>query len=369
MKLYLILTSIICIIMVIFPLCCVSLGKTLSFDSKSPTNITEENSSETADNTVSVFMISADKTVDMSVYDYLVGAVAAEMPASFHEEALKAQAVACYSYMLWLKENADNPNYDITSDSSKHQGCLSDEEMKEKWGNKYESYKKKIEDAVSAVYGEYLTYNSEVILALFHAISPGKTQNSDEVWESPLPYIKSKSAPGDTLSPDFDSETTVTCDVIRDIFDIGDDVKDSELIDIFAMSDTAHIKAIPVADKTLSAREIASSLGLRSPYFTAQYKESSYIFKVKGYGHGLGMSQYSADYMARQGSSYKEILMHFYADTELAVAGGSAKAPKVLSVSAKHSRAEFYSATSAAILPLPLFFYLTFQLNCCKIFT
>jgi stage II sporulation protein D len=313
--------------MVIFPLCCVSIDKALNKDSEGATIITEENSPETADNTVSVFMISADKTVDMPLSDYLVGAVAAEMPASFHSEALKAQAVASYSYMLWLKENADNPDYDISSDPTKHQGYLRDEEMKEKWGNKYESYKKKIEDAVSAVYGEYLTYNSEVILALFHAISPGITQDSAEVWETALPYIKPQSAPGDALSPDFDSKVVITCEKIREAFDISDNVKDSELMDIFAMSDSTYVKAIPVADKTLTAREIASKLSLRSPYFTAEYNQSSYIFKVKGYGHGLGMSQYSADYMARQGSSYKEILMHFYADTELAVAGGSAKAP------------------------------------------
>ena len=323
MKLYLILTSVICIIMLLFPLCCVMISKNQT-ETTNPIETTQE--SATSD-TLSVLMVSADKIVDMTVSDYLTGAVAAEMPASFHTEALKAQAVACYSYMLWLKENADNPEYDITSDPSKHQGCLSDAEMKEKWGDKYESYKKKIEDAVSAVYGKYLTYDSEVILALFHAISPGKTQNSTEVWETPLPYIKSQSAPGDTLSPNYDSEITLSCDDIREKFEISSDVKDSELIDIFALSDSAYIKSIPITDKTLSAREFASVLGLRSPYFTAEYKESSYIFKVKGYGHGLGMSQYSADYMARQGSNYKEILLHFYEGCELEVAGGSAKAP------------------------------------------
>ena len=328
MKLYMILTCIICIIMVMFPLCCVALTKTSAKDKPQlPQTIVETQKISTEDNTVNVFMLSAEKTINMSVTDYLVGAVAAEMPASFHSEALKAQAVACYSYMLWLKENADNPDYDITSDPAKHQGCLSNEEMKEKWGEKYESYRQKIEDAVSAVYGEYLTYDSDVILTLFHAISPGKTQNSDEVWESPLPYIKSQSAPGDTLSPDFDSEVTVSCEKIRESFDISDEIKDSELIDIFAMSDSTYINDIQIADEAVSARELASALGLRSPYFTAEYKQSNYIFKVKGYGHGLGMSQYSADYMARQGSSYKEILLHFYEGTELAVAGGSAKAP------------------------------------------
>jgi stage II sporulation protein D len=162
-----------------------------------------------------------------------------------------------------------------------------------------------------------MTYDGEVILALFHAISPGKTQNSEDVWSSPLPYIKSKSAPGDSLSPDFDSEATVTCKRIRKLFDISDDIKDSELIDIFALSDSSFAKEITLGQKTVSAGDIAAKLSLRSPYFTAEYKEGSYIFKVKGYGHGLGMSQYSADYMARQGSNYDEILRHFYEGIKL----------------------------------------------------
>lgn len=327
MKLYLVVTSIICLIMVLFPLCCVTVAKNLP-DKTATTEKTIEEKIENSDTdeTVSVFLVSADKKVEIELFDYLVGAVACEMPASFHTEALKAQTVACYSYLKWLKENADNPGYDITSDPAKHQGYLSDDEMKAKWGEKYESCKEKIEDAVSAVFGEYLTYDSQVILALFHAISPGKTQNSDEVWESPLPYIKSQSAPGDTLSPDFDSEKVVSCEKIREIFSVSAQIKDSELIDIFALSDSSFISEITVGNKVKSASEIASALELRSPYFIAEYKESNYIFKVRGYGHGLGMSQYSADYMARQGSTYREILAHFYIGTELE-GGGSVKAP------------------------------------------
>lgn len=304
MKTYLLLTAAISAILILFPLW------SLTTESE-PTEKSYE------EETVSVFLASANKTVNLETFDYIVGAVASEMPASYETEALKAQTVACYSYMLWVRENSDNAEYDITNDPSTHQGYLTEDEMKERWGDKYESYKAKIEDAVSAVYGKYMTYNDEVILALFHAISPGKTQNSEEVWEAPLPYIKSKSAPGDSLSPDFDSTVTVPCAKIRELFSIKDSIKDSELIDIFSLSDTGFIKEIKLGNKTVSAGDLASKLSLRSPYFTAEYKEGSYIFKVKGYGHGLGMSQYSADYMARQGSSFEEILKHFYSDIEI----------------------------------------------------
>ena len=310
MKTYLLLTAVICIILVFLPLC------SLTFQTENNKQ-NQKTTTDTSPDTVSVFIMSDNKAVDIEILDYLVGAVAAEMPASYETEALKAQAVACYSYMLWIKENSDNAEYDISNDTSTHQGYLTEDEMKEKWGDKYDRYKAKIEEAVSSVYGQYMTYNGEVILALFHAISPGKTQNSEEVWQSPLPYIKSKSAPGDSLSPNFDTAVTVPCKKIRDIFSVESDVKDSELINIFALSDNSFVKEIPLGKTTVSAGDIASKLGLKSPYFTADYKEGNYIFKVKGYGHGLGMSQYSADYMARQGSTYLEILNHFYSSIKI----------------------------------------------------
>ena len=318
MKLYLILTLIISLILSFFPLVTLTVSKgTLLSEKEVLQQETESNRKSEEDDSISVFVVSVNKKVDMKVFDYLVGAVAAEMPASYENEALKAQAVACCSYMMWLKNNADNAEYDISSDSSTHQGYLTDEEMRAKWGNKYESYKSKIEDAVSAVYGEYMTYKDEPVLALFHAISPGKTQNSEDVWESTLPYIKSKSAPGDSLSPDFDSEMTVSSTRIREIFSIAESIKDSELIDIFSLSDSSFVKNIPLGNGSVSAGDIAAKLGLRSPYFTAEYKEGNYLFKVKGYGHGLGMSQYSADYMARQSATYKDILEYFYKGTKI----------------------------------------------------
>ena len=313
MKTYLLLAAIICVILALFPLCALTASKSFQVEEKTQTETTTKKDSDT----VSVFVMSANKTTDIEIFDYIVGAVAAEMPASYEKEALKAQAVACCSYMMWVKENSDNAEYDITSNPATHQGYLTEDEMKEKWGNKYESYKGKIEEAVTEVYGKYMIYDGEVILALFHAISPGKTQNSEEVWESPLPYIKSKSAPGDSLSPDFDSTSVVPCQKIRDVFSVKSDIKDSELIDIFALSDSSFVKEITLGECNVSAGDIASKLSLRSPYFTAEYKEGNYIFKVKGYGHGLGMSQYSADYMARQGSTYDEILRHFYSGIKI----------------------------------------------------
>lgn len=316
MKLYLILTVIICFTLAFLPLTLINFNTGESGYTQTVTQKSGENS------TVSVFLTQTGKVADIDTLEYLVGVVAAEMPASYNTEALKAQAVASFSYLMWVRENADNPDYDITSDSETHQGYLTQEEMKEKWGDKYDTYKSRIYEAVSAVYGEYLTYKNEAALALYHAISPGMTQGSKEVWESELPYIKPKAAPGDSLSPDYDSSLSVPCRKIREVFSVESDISDSELLDISALSDTSFVKEIAIGEKTVSSGDIAAKLGLRSPYFTAEYNQGNYIFNVKGYGHGLGMSQYSADYMARQGSDYKEILEHFYQGTKITKAAG-----------------------------------------------
>ncbi len=309
MKLYVLLTGALCLIMIFSPLVCVALQE------KIPQSNAESIRSD--DSTVAVLLSSSGKVVEMGAKDYIIGAVAAEMPASYSTEALKAQAVACYTYYKWLKENADNAEnalpYDITDNSASHQGYLTDEQMKEKWGNKYESYRKKIEDAVLSVLGECIMYENEPVFAAFHAISPGKTHSAEEVWGQSLPYLKSVQAIGDTLSPDFDSAAEYESEELADTLSLKD--TDDNLIKSIDTTDSGYVTKITIGEKSYSGIELSSLLKLRSPAFSAEYKDGKYIFSVKGYGHGVGMSQYSADYMARQGSSYKEILSHFYEGT------------------------------------------------------
>lgn len=266
-------------------------------------------SQQAESDSVRVFLSQTSQVSDESLKDYLIGAVAGEMPASYHEEALKAQAVACCSYLNWLKKNADNPDYDITNDSSRHQSYLTKEQMKEKWGDKFDSCYEKIASAVSSVYGEALYYKNEPALTVFHAISPGSTHNSRDVWQEDIPYLVSVSAPGDTLSPDIDSQRVFTQQELSAL--LGQE-EGQELLGEIKVCDTGYVTEICLGEKRLSGTEAASLLSLRSPTFTAEYINQKYIFTVRGYGHGLGMSQYSADYMARQGSSYEEILTHFY---------------------------------------------------------
>ncbi len=303
MKQYAFFTALLCLVMVFTPLICVAVKN--QSENSLPTM-------QSSDSSVSVLTLSG-KTVETDIKDYLVGAVAAEMPASYSIEALKAQAVASYTYYKWLKENADNADFDISADSKVHQGYLTDEEMREKWGDKYESYRKKIEDAVLSVLGECIMYENEPILAVYHAISSGKTLSAEAVWGEALPYLQSVNAVGDKLSPDFDSSAEYTQEEIIKMFSLKKTV--GNLIKSIDTDENGYVTKITVGEKSYSGSEFYSLLSLRSPVFTAEYKGGNYIFSVKGYGHGVGMSQYSADYMARQGSTYKEILTHFYKGT------------------------------------------------------
>lgn len=310
MKQYALLTAIICLIMIFTPPICVSIKNRAQPDDKN--TVSQEN-----EETIKVLDSLSLKVSEESAKDYVLGALACEMPATYNEEALKAQAVACYTYYKYIKENSDNSetaiSYDISNDSSTHQGYLTNEQMKEKWGEKYDSYKNKLEQVVLSVLGECIMYDSEPILALYHAISPGKTHSAKTVFGTEMPYLQSVTAIGDNLSPDFDSKKTFTKEELIKKLNLKD-IK-GNMIKKITNDENGYVNEITLSNKSYSGIELAAELDLRSPSFTAEYKNEKYVFSVKGYGHGVGMSQYSADYMARQGSTYKEIISYFYPGT------------------------------------------------------
>lgn len=315
MKIYLVSAIILMLILIVFPLSLAVAQK----DSNNPGSavITEKTEDEEK-NTVNVLRVSSGKVESTSIQDYIIGAVACEMPASFNEEALKAQAVACYTYLQWILKNSDNPSdeySDISDSSATHQGYLNKDEMKEKWGDKFDFYYNKIKNAVESVEGEYLCYNGNPILSVFHALSSGMTNSSEDVWGDAIPYLVSVSAPGDKLSGDIDSTVNYKKDEFEELcrkegitsFTIGEIV----------ISDSGYVKSITVGDKKMNGTEICRIFSLKSPVFEIEEIDDEIIFHVKGKGHGIGMSQYSADFMARQGSDYKEILQHFYTGTTI----------------------------------------------------
>ena len=272
--------------------------------------------------TVTVFR-SAEKTnVQVGFFEYVCGSVAAEMPLSYHEEALKAQAIACYTNALRLKSASKSTDtYHISDDSSIHQGYLTQAQRKEKWGDDYEKYEAKLENIVKQVENKAIYYDNNLCIAAFHAICGGKTESAENVWGEKVPYLVSVKSTGDNLSPNYSS--TVVFDKNEFVehgkaLDIDEDISSlKDIIKITEKTKTGTVLKATVNKKEFTGEEIRKAFSLKSPVFTVKSTKTSVTFTVTGYGHGVGMSQYGADFMARQGSTYEEILKHYYTGVEI----------------------------------------------------
>ncbi len=264
-----------------------------------------------------VLSSSTKKINEIDMFEYVVGAVAAEMPPTYHSQALRAQAAVCYTYAK-KKRSSPDPSLggaDITDDSAVHQGYLDAAARKEKWGDKYETYEKKIEEAVTDVFGKTITYNGETITAAFHAISCGQTFSAQEVWGKEVPYLKSVTSAGDKLSPDYSSTLTLTADEFKKAFAGSGAELDGDAenwVGETKKTDSGYVSCAVIGGKEFTGAQVRERLGLRSACFGIKYTDDGVRITVHGYGHGVGMSQYGADYMARQGSDWQEIIKHYY---------------------------------------------------------
>lgn len=260
------------------------------------------------------------KTVtEMTAKDYIFGVLAAEMPALYDEEALKAQAVAAYTFACYRRaENADK-DYDITTDFTSDQSFITEQKACEKWGEKADEYCKKLKNAAAEVEGLAVTYDGKPILAVYHAISSGKTEDCKNVWGIDYPYLKSVASPCDTLAPDYISKAVFSAEEVKSRLS-GKCVLLGEPSGYFGKAErtaSGTVTGIEAGGTRLSGSEIRKALSLRSSNFEVSCKDGEFTFTVYGYGHGVGMSQFGADYMAKQGSDFKEILLHYYSDCKV----------------------------------------------------
>lgn len=255
---------------------------------------------------------------EMDVKEYLFGVVSAEMPALYHTEALKAQAVAAYTFALYKSEINKDQEYDITTSHQSDQAFKTREQALNGWGEKGAEYAKKIDDAISQVYSQALTYKGKIILCLYTAISSGKTESSEIAFGQKLPYLVQKESVGDMLSPDYLSTVTISKDeVTKKLAEKGIGGDYNSWFSSPKKSESGTVLSMNFGDKTLKGSEIRNIFGLRSPNFQVELKDETFTFTVRGYGHLCGMSQYGANYMAMQGNSYKDILLWYYTDCEL----------------------------------------------------
>lgn len=287
-------------------------------------NETEETGEDTETDTVAVLQAASGKVVEMETLEYLVGCVACEMPPDYSEEALKAQTVAAYTNLMRLKTNPDGKagDADITDDTGKHQGYYDEATRKEKWGEKYEVYNEKITNAVKAVLGQTLTYEGAYITAAYFALCPGRTESAKNIWGGDIPYLMSVTSPGDKLSPNYSETVTLSAEEVKTAAQAQGITLSGDAANwigglTFSENRTGVVTQITFGGKAMTGQDFRTMLSLKSPAFTVKYSGGNFTFTVTGSGHFVGMSQYGADYMARQGADYKEILAHYYPGTTL----------------------------------------------------
>ncbi len=263
---------------------------------------------------VLVFNHITKQVAEYDLEEYLVGVVSAEMPALYEIEALKAQAVAARSFVL-SREDYQNPDHKgaaVCTDPSHCEAYLSSDEAEKKWGAKSEEYLEKIKKAVYDTKGEYISYNGEIAVACFSAVSSGKTENAGDIWGTETPYLKSVDSPEDLSYKNFTAAVTVPIAETAKKLGVGE-ISIGEIL----RTQGGSVKTVSIGGKTFSGTEIRSIFGLNSANFDISKTADSVVFTTRGKGHGVGMSQYGANEMAKNGKKYTEILLHYYSNVTI----------------------------------------------------
>ena len=246
---------------------------------------------------------------------YVMGVLSGEMPTTFPMEALKAQAVAARTYVLRKIEYAKNQEYDVV-DTVANQVYYSNDELKERWKKEYNEKINLIQKAVLETKGEYLTYQGQIVNAFFFSTSTGYTENCEEVFQENLPYLRSvKSDWEKDISPVFEDSKTFTIQEFYEKLNLDSNFNFS--IQVTKTTSTGRVKEIQINGKLFLASDVTKALGLRSSFFEITKNDNQIIIHTKGFGHGVGMSQYGAYGMAKNGSNYQEILKYYYQGVDI----------------------------------------------------
>ncbi|MGL5348563.1 MAG: stage II sporulation protein D [Peptostreptococcaceae bacterium] len=278
--------------------------------------------------TITVYNTKVGKNQKMDIEEYLYGVLAGEMPSEFDIEALKAQAIAARTFVMYKEsqgKSKKHPNAVVCTDYGDCQEYKSYEELKKTKGDEWmKSSYPKVQQAVNETKGQIITYKEEPILTLYFSTSSGKTENSEEVFSAKYPYLQSVDSPYDKLySPKYTSALRITNkDFVKYLKNSYNDIQINEnnlnsQIKVTKRSEGGSVETITVGNKEISGRDIRSIFNLNSSNFEINFGKEYLDFSVKGYGHGVGMSQWGAEGMAREGYKYYEILEHYYMDTKI----------------------------------------------------
>ena len=262
---------------------------------------------------------------EINLDEYLLGVVSAEMPVSYESEALKAQAIVARTYTIYkIKNSNKHEEADICDDSTCCQAWISKEDRFARWEEAdREKNWKKIEEAVYSTVGKVITYDKDVIDAFFHSNSGGKTEEVSNVWGgSNMPYLQSVETLGEDAYSQYLSEVSFTKEefeakIKEKHSNFNIDYNEPECIKVIEYTNGDRVKKVKIGNLNLSGVEVRSILGLKSANFEYQIIDNEIKFTVKGYGHGVGMSQTGANTLAKEGKTAEEIIKHFYTGVEI----------------------------------------------------
>ena len=276
---------------------------------------------------INVYKSEENKVEKMNIEEYLYGVVSSEMPSIFNEEALKAQAIAARTYVMYKIEHdmrTGHANADICTDSTHCQAYSSYDKLKRIKGDKWmKTDYIKVQEAVNSTKGQILTYEDKAILPLYFSTSSGRTENSQDVFSMDCPYLVSVDSSYDKDSPEYISTCSIEKNkLIKHLKNAYPKLKISlnnldKEINIKSRTEGGCVKLMQVGNIDISGVNMRKILNLNSANFNIKYNNDDVIFTVKGYGHGVGMSQWGAQGMAKKGYKYYDILFHYYKGTNI----------------------------------------------------
>lgn len=286
--------------------------------------------SQESTRTSAVFKILDEPTGEVLTVDdkeFLYGAVATEMSPESPIEALKAQAVSAYTYYSRLrtqqkeKPDASLKGADFSADISGWKLYTTKAEMQKRWGGKFDTYYQTLEKVADAVYGQTLQEDGQLICATYYAISSGNTEAAKDIWGGDYSYLVPVSSPGDLYASGYSTTVALAPQQVQQAsqkqWGISLNGDPSKWFGKAERTSSGSVKNQTLGGKTVKGGEVRTAFGLRSANYTVTYANDKFTFSVKGYGHGVGMSQAGAEYMARHGSDYKQILEWYYPGAKL----------------------------------------------------
>lgn len=270
-----------------------------------------------------VLDVATGEVTEVPVREYVIGAVCAEMPASFHSEALKAQAAAAHTYAERQRlHERDHPDAelmgaDFSNDVSKYQGYYTEEQAKQVFGADFEKSYSRISECVDEVLGYLITYEDEPIISAFCSMSAGVTESAENAWGTAVDYLVPVDSSYDLNAPMYTNEVRYSKEVMK--YKLENAFQGVELgenmvgwLVVREVSDQGTVLKADVGNMSVTGGEVRNALALRSACFEVRYEGEEAIITTRGFGHGVGMSQYGANSMAAEGKTWREILEHYY---------------------------------------------------------